>query len=220
MSIPLSAIKETLRTIVINATGYDSNKVIIANQNAPKPVKPYITINPVLTVTSPFLEDIEDYNEDDTTIYPVRDILTSIHGFGSGSLTALSNVMTYLNRFQGVELLRNNNLGLINRNNLQIKDLSNNIDDNLFVEHSQMDLKLQVQGSDIIDDTYPGASSVEIELNVAYDEAATDTTPGLIQLTETITGNTESEFTPVNPPVSFVITDITYNSFVLDFSEG
>lgn len=220
MSIPLSTIKEVLRDIVINATGYPESKVIIANQNAPKPAKPYITINPVLSITKPFLEDMDIDNETDTTIYPVRDILTSIHGFGNGSLSALSNVMTYLDRFQGVELLRSNNLGLLNRATLNIKDLSSDIDDNLFVGHSQMDLKLQCQESDIIDDTYPGASEVQIDIDVSFDGPNTNTNPAIITLNETITGNTESSYDGLNPPVNFTITDITYNSFVLDFEEG
>ena len=257
MSIPLSTIKETIRTIVINATGYASNKVIFANQNAPKPQKPYITINPVLTVTNPFLEDMEEDAEQTTVIRPVRDILASIHGFGSGSLLALSDIMTYLSRFQGVELLRNNNLGLINRDRLTIKDLSYDIDDNLFVEHSMIELELQCQESDIIDDTYPGASEVQVDIDVAFDGPNTNdsgdlftltgnidhfpnndnidlfsfstnidyypnsnTDPAIITLNKTITGTTESSYDGLNPPVNIVVTDITYQSFVLDFEEG
>lgn len=218
MSIPLSTIKSTLRTIVLNATGYPESKVIIANQNAPKPVKPYITINPVLTVSKTFLDDMEEMSLTEKTIFPVRDITASIHGFGDNSLTALSNIMTYLERFQGVELLRNNQIGLLNRGDFNIKDLSSNIDDNLYVEHSQMDLTLQVQGDDIIDDTYGSVTEISSTLNIAYDGANTDTDPTLIRL-ESNLPIYDSSYEGLNAPINIDV-EATVDGFTLTFEEG
>ena len=222
MTIPLSTIKTTLRTWILDSTGFAEDKVIFANQNAPKPEKPYITINPVLTVNKEFMEDIEDYNEDEEiTIYPVRNILASIHGFGEGSMIALDNALTYLDRYQGHELFRTNNLGITNRGNTNIKDLSYTIDDNLYVSHAQMDLMLQAQGVAIVDDSVGSVDEILVDIDIADGITTNDNETAIFILEENLPDLTDTTpFEPLNAPINITVTEILDDGFTITFEEG
>ena len=140
--IVISDIEALLVTWVKTFTGFSTGKVIIAEDNGPKPDLPYITIRlgPMTPQghecrSSPVYTLGTDTNA--VKISGVRDLVVNFQGYGDNIYGVLDNLYQYICVENSIDLLATGGLALINQ--IAINNLTR-LNDLEFEQRAQMDL--------------------------------------------------------------------------------
>ena len=217
MSIPLSTIENRLRQWIISATGLNAAKVIIANQNAPKPSMPYATIDPVLSIKKVSMYDEEDWEDGAMTYRPVRRCMASIQYFGDNAKTELSDCLTALDNSNTYLLFRNDGIALADRSGVEIKDLSAKTEDGVFLPRALIEFEYDVECSKITDNSAGYFDNGDIEIEITYEELSnTELNPVDVEIFTNSVAN--DPYTPVSPVFDVIVSDITSESAVVSWS--
>lgn len=195
MSLPLSTIKSRLRTWILATTGLAQGKVIFANQNAPKPEKPYITINPSMNIKKVGMHDFEEHVNGQVISRPVRRVLISLQGYGDGSIAYLSDCLESLDRTGVFEGFKSDNISIVNRDKIEVKDITL-VSDGLYVERASLDFEIDVVSS--YTDSPGYAEEVSLEATFEYD-LPTTINEDVVTINVSVP-DASSEYIPTNPP--------------------
>ncbi|MCK5603480.1 hypothetical protein KAR91_16465 [Candidatus Pacearchaeota archaeon] len=177
MSIAWTSIKVALHTWVSGQSGITT---IWANQNAPQPATPYITLNiisgPVKIGGSDtmFWDDVNDV----FVLGGERQFTLSIQSFGAGGLQAMSDLLTSTEIPPVITDSFTDN-GLAVGNNPAITDLTQMLS-TTFEERKSMDVIFYTMDNTELTMTY--IESVELNAEITSDKGT------LIQETHTVTG--------------------------------
>lgn len=89
-------IQKDARSWLVTVSGLDDNKVIFANQNAPKPEYDFIVFNPSLLIKK-FGNDEKVYNDDGTiTVIQRRQADTSVNVYGPNAQSIIQSIQDSL----------------------------------------------------------------------------------------------------------------------------
>jgi hypothetical protein len=209
MSLPLSTIKTRLRTWIIASTSLAQGKVIFANQNAPKPEKPYITIDPCLNVKKVGMHDFEEHVNGQVISRPVRRVLVSLQAYGDGSIAYLSDCLETLDRTSVYEGFKADGISVVNRNTIQVKNITL-VNDGVFIERATLDFEIDVVSSHTDSPGY--AEEFSVELDVEYNLPTTNNQEVVtINVSVPESGNS---YEPINPPFDIAFTP-SYTSILI-----
>ncbi len=243
MPVAWSDIETLLKAAIVAGSEYDPGKVIASNQNLPKPAKPYIEVN-FLDYLKKGAFDVRRNNIDGTVeILGIRQIPISIHGWGQGSIRALQAVMDSLHYENVCQAFWDENISFADRG-AGVRNLTREID-NKFVEHGQLDIRLEVAiESVILDMGYFDTIGVEsdgsispgipeppgyaVELTTRRDVVEADPDQEIIDITidmqTTIPDSDSSEPEEVeavpDPPENLISSDITDEGFSVSWEDG
>ena len=206
MSLPLSTIKARLRTWVLASTGLAQGKVIFANQNAPKPEKPYITIDPCMNVKKVGMHDFEEHINGQVVSRPVRRVLVSLQAYGDGSIAYLSDCLETLDRTSVYEGFKADGISIVNRDTIEVKNITL-VNDGVFVERANLDFEIDVISSYTDSPGYADNFDISFEFE---NELPTTINDQVVQINLTLpeSGN---GYEPINPPFDIVL-DPSYTS--------
>ncbi len=204
-SLPLSTLKTCLRAWVLASSGLGSDKVIFANQNAPKPLPSYITIDPVRTIKPVGAYDEEINNTDGTIDYvSVRRIMSEVICYGANAQVVLNDCLFGLNHAGIWQDFRDNDFAIINREEISIKDLTYQINENEFVPRASMEITMDILcNAENVDLDYFDTVGYELQFNndgVGYPQGLP-----VVEVSENLENSGNNNiFDPLNP-----VSDIT-----------
>jgi Tol biopolymer transport system component len=149
MSVNWSEIESTLRAQIISASELPAGKVIWSNQNNPKPEKPYIEINFLDYLRKGAFDLVRPNYEDGTVeIFGIRQLPISIHSWGDGSIRKLYDVADSFHHQDVFQTFHDKNISFADRGN-GVKTLTAP-NDNKYVEHGLLEIKLEVSTQSIV----------------------------------------------------------------------
>lgn len=206
MSLPLSTIKSRLRTWVLASTSLAQGKVIFANQNAPKPEKPYITIDPCMNIKPVGLEDFEEHINGQVVSRPVRRVLVSLQAYGDGSIVYLSDCLETLNRTSVFEGFKADGISIVNRDKIEVKNITL-VNDGVFVERANLDFEIDVISS------YTDSPGYADNFNISFEfenDLPTTINQEVVEINISLP-ETNNQYDPINPPFDIIL-DPSYTS--------
>ncbi len=195
MSLPLSTIKTRLRTWILASTGLAQGKVIFANQNAPKPVQPYITIDPCMNVKKVGMHDFEEHINGQVVSRPVRRVLISLQAYGDGSIAYLSDCLETLDRTSVFEGFKSDGISVVNRNAIEVKNITL-VSDGVYVERAGLDFEIDVVSSYI---DSPGYAE-EVSLGATFEYDLPNTINNEVVTINLSLPDASNDYVPINPP--------------------
>ena len=157
--IDIELLRTAMVRIVISATGYDDQHVILLDQNTTRPLLPFIGIK-ITDLKSVGFDYIDEVTEDlGQGLLGMREFTTNVQAFGPQSWNVLQTLMTALQTDLVIETLRGASISVYDTSDM--KDVSW-LDNSQYKERHTLDLFCRI-GEHVFDSSVGIIESVEAE---------------------------------------------------------